>query len=397
MSEMNRLPWILLLLASLASSCVTQFVPEISGDEYAIVIEGQVTDRNEVYEVRISWSQPLNPTGPQPSISNYDVTVADDAGNEFPFIHAGGGLYLSDSLHFNSVTGRKYRLLVEGNGHTYESDYMELIPVPEIDSLDAEFEYNEFYYPGQLTPGYQVNVNAYDPTGECRFFRWDFTETWEFRIPWRYHTIINRICWKSANSTDINIKSTSVLAESRITNQPVTFITGETDRLTARYSILVRQYSLNEEEFIYWENIRKVAFDAGGLYDVVPSSIPSNIQCTDDPAIKVLGFFSVSGVAEQRLFIENFDLRFPNFYESCPFDTILVNQWNPDIHKDIYILTEWTPDPPTNVVPPLIYYVLSRKRECVDCSLNGTTTMPEYWNQPGYKKVYHTLFNDREK
>ena len=71
-----------------------------------------------------------------------------------------------------------------------------------------------------------------------------------------------------------------------------------------------------------------------------------------------------------------------------------MSQWNPIIHKDIYILTEWTPDPPTNAVPPLIYYVLSRKRECADCSMNGTTTMPEYWNQPGYKKVYHTLFDE---
>ena len=389
MGEMNRLTWILLLLASLAASCVTQFVPEISGEEYAIVIEGQVTDRNEVYEVRISWSQPLNFNSPLPPIGNFTVTVADDAGNEFPFINAGGGLYLSDSLHFNSVAGRKYRLLVEGNGHTYESDYMELIPVPQIDSLDAVFEYNESYYPGQLTPGYQVKVNTYDPTGDCRFFRWDFTETWEFRLPWNHPTILNRICWKSANSTAITIKSTSVLAESRITGQPVTFITGETDRLTAKYSILVRQYSLNEEEFIYWENIRKVSFDAGGLYDVVPSSIPSNIYCLDDPAVKVLGFFSVSGVAEKRLFLENYNLRFPDFYQSCPFDTILVSQWDPTVHKDVYILKEWSD------VPPLpVYYILSRKIECVDCTMNGTNIMPDFWNDQGIKTVYHTLFNE---
>ncbi|MCU0378114.1 MAG: DUF4249 domain-containing protein [Bacteroidales bacterium] len=387
----------LFIVAFLAGSCVTQFMPEITGEQYAIVIEGQVTDRNEIFEVRISWSQPLNPTEPPPSISNFNVAVIDDAGNEYPFTHAGGGLYLSDSLQFRSLTGRKYRLQVEGDGHFFESDYMKLIPVPEIDSLDADLEYNEFYYPGQVTPGYQVYVNTYDPTGECIFFRWDFRETWEFRLPWNYHTIINRICWKSTDSKDINIKSTSVLAESRITDQPVTFITPETDRLTAKYSILVRQYSLNEEEFIYWENIRKVAFDAGGLYDVVPSSIPSNIYCIDDPAIKVLGFFSVSGVAEKRLFIENYHFQFPAFYESCPFDTILVSLWDPIIYKDIYILTGWSPDPSTGDIPLLDYYVLSKRRECADCSMNGSTIMPDYWNQPGHKKVYHSLFNDKEK
>jgi len=393
---MKRPTLILLLVASMAASCVTQFIPEIDGEEYAIVIEGLVTDRDEVYEVRISWSDPLNPTSPPPPVSNFTVTVADDTGNEFPFAYSGGNLYISDSSQFRSVPGRSYRLLVEGNGHFFESDYMELVPVPVIDSLNALFEYNEFYNPGQLTPGYQISVNTFDPTGECRFYRWDFIETWEFRLPWNYRTIINRICWKSATSDVINIKSTSVLDESRITGQPVTFVTSETDRLTAKYSILVRQYSLNETEFIYWENVRKVAFDAGGLFDVIPSSIPGNIYCTDDPAIKVLGYFSVSGVAEKRLFLENFNLQFPDFYESCPFDTILVNQWNPIVHKDIYILTEWTPDPPTNAVPPLIYYVLSRKRECADCSMNGTTEMPGFWNDPGLKTVYHTLFNDEE-
>ena len=388
---MKRPNLILLLFASLAASCVTQFIPEINGEEYSIVIEGMVTDRNEVYEVRISWSDPLNPTSPPPPVSDFTVTVADDAGNEFPFVYSGGNLYISDSLQFRSVPGRSYRLMVEGNGHFFESDFMELVPVPEIDSLNAGFEYNEFYNPGQLTPGYQISVNTYDPTGECRFYRWDFSETWEFRLPWNYRTIINRICWKSANSEEINIRSTSVLDESRINGQPVTFVTAETDRLTAKYSILVRQYSLNESEFIYWENVRKVAFDAGGLFDVIPSTIPGNIYCTDDPAIKVLGYFSVSGVAEKRLFLENFNLRFPDFYESCPFDTILVNQWDPTVHKDVYILKEWS-----DVPPEPIYYILSRKKECVDCTMNGTNKIPDFWNDQGRKTVYHTLFNDEE-
>ena len=265
---MKRVTSILILILSLTAGCVTQFIPEIRGDEYTVVIEGLLTDRLERYQVRISWSTPLNPNYPPPSLGDFLVSVEDDAGNEFIFSNAGGGLYLSDSLEFKAVPGRKYKLRVEGHDHLYESEYMELIPVPEVDSIFADLEYNEFYRPGEITPGYQVYINSFDPTGECRFFRWNFTETWEFHLPYTYRTIINRICWKSASSVDINIKSTSVLTESRISNQPIAFITTETDRLMVKYSILVEQYSLSEEEFIYWENIRKVTYDAGGLYDV---------------------------------------------------------------------------------------------------------------------------------
>ena len=107
--------------------------------------------------------------------------------------------------------------------------------------------------------------------------------------------------------------------------------------------------------------------------------------------------FSVSlPYRRRRLFLENIYERFPDFYATCAFDTILVTQWDPIVHKDIYILKEWTPDPPTNRVPPLIYYVLSRKRECVDCAMNGTNEMPEYWNQPGQQKIFHSLFNEED-
>ena len=155
-------------------------------------------------------------------------------------------------------------------------------PVPAIDLVYAGPEYNEFYYPGESTYGYQVYLDSHDPSGECRYFMWTFAETWEIRTPFRYPTIINRICWKSATSTDINILSTTALTESRVTGHPITFITTETDRLIVKYSILVRQYSVTEEEFTYRDNLKKTVFEAGGLYDAIPGTITGNIRCTDN-------------------------------------------------------------------------------------------------------------------
>ena len=390
---MKRLTEILLIILTAGTGCVTIFYPDISEEEQSIVIEARVTDRNETHEVRISWLQPLfSEVYDPPPASGFMVSVLDDAGNEYLFRNAGGGRYLSDSTEFLATAGRKYKLHVEGDGHTYESDFVEMKPVPPIDSVYAGPEYNEFYYPGESTYGYQVYLDSHDPSGECRYFMWTFAETWEIRTPFRYPTIINRICWKSATSTDINILSTTALTESRVTAHPITFITTETDRLIVKYSILVRQYSVTEEEFTYRDNLKKTVFEAGGLYDAIPGTITGNIRCTDNPATPVLGFFGVSAVSEERLFIENVYTQFPDFYAYCPIDTILASLYDPAVYgPDVYILDEWlVPDTP-------LKYVLTIHRECIDCSVTATVIMPDYWDAPGQKKTYHSLFDEAKR
>jgi hypothetical protein len=38
---------------------------------------------------------------------------------------------------------------------------------------------------------------------------------------------------------------------------------------------------------------------------MIPSSIPSNISCIDDPNEKVLGYFSVSARSSKKIFIKD--------------------------------------------------------------------------------------------
>ena len=390
---MKRLTEILFILLFAGTGCVTQFYPEIGEEDQSIVIEARITDRPGPYEVKISWSQPLfsDSFNPGPA-DGYRVSVIDDAGGEYLFSGFGGGRYLSDAGEFTATAGRKYKLHVEGADHIYESDFVEMKPVPAIDSVYAGPEYNEFYRPGESTYGYQVYVDSHDPSGECRYFMWTFEETWEVRTPFNYRTIINRICWKSAISTDINILSTVALTESRVTKHPVTFITTETDRLIVKYSILVKQYSISEEEFTYQDDLRRTIFEAGGLYDAIPGAVVGNIRCTDSPSTTVLGFFGVSAVSEERLFIENVYTQFPDFYAYCPIDSIRASDYDPKNYgPGVYILGEW-------FEPPLpIYYILTIHRECIDCAMSGSPVKPYYWDIPGQKKVYHSLFDEDKR
>lgn len=387
---MNKKLIILFMALIVTGGCIVQFVPEFNEENPYLIVEGLITDQKEAYQLRLSWTFPLNAPYTYNPVNGFIISVTDDEGNRYFFEDRGDGTYLSDPGAFQGVPGRKYALHIEGNSHIYESESMELMPVPPVDSVYAFREENEFYHPGKTTTGFQVYADSRDPDDLCRFFRWEFEETWEFKIPWDYSAIVNRVCWKSAASNNINIKSTSALSESRVSRQPILFISTETDRLLRKYSILVKQYSLNEKEFIYWENLKKTTEEVGGLYDIVPSSVSSNIICVDDPSQKVLGYFRVSSVATSRLFIEDVQMRFPDFYAYCPFDTILVSNYDPIVHRNVYILREWSEIP-----PDVYYYILSAKKECVDCTLSGSGVKPDYWDLPDQKTLFHSLFDEK--
>jgi hypothetical protein len=249
---------------------------------------------------------------------------------------------------------------------------MEMRTVPRIDSLYYEkvviSERNEY---SGAKEGSQVYLNALDPQGLCKFYRWDYSETWKFRLP---YMVPNNTCWITNNSNEINIKSTSVLTEDRISRFPLKFISNETDRLAVRYSILVNQYSLNEDEYIYWEKLQSISEEVGSLYDITPSSIPGNIFCIEDPAEQVLGYFSVSAKTSKRIYIDDNFSGLINYYSTCPYDTIYGTGAIPNLNSAVWVIEE-----NLYAMPP--YRILTEQKYCADCTTRGTTTMPAFWEE----------------
>jgi hypothetical protein len=39
--------------------------------------------------------------------------------------------------------------------------------------------------------GCRIYVDSFDPSGKCLFYRWDYAETWEYRIPF---IVTNKTC-----------------------------------------------------------------------------------------------------------------------------------------------------------------------------------------------------------
>lgn len=368
---------ILASLLLLLNGCITQFVPKTNEDKELLVVEGLITDQPGANTIKLSKSLPLG-TGniPNPA-GGCVVTISDDIGNIFSLTETIAGTYTTDPSKFQGEIGRFYTLHIRTNfantNLNYESYAMEMKHVPSIDSLYYEKVILEERSGINTQEGCQVYLNTYDPSNQCKFYRWEYSETWEFHIP--YIAVPNRICWLSNNSNVINIKNTSALNEARIDQYPLNFISNITDRLLIKYSILVNQYSLNEVEFQYWEKLQNISAKVGGLYDIIPSSVPSNVYNLDDPNEKVLGYFSVSACSSKRIFIKDHfaGVVSPYTNEACLRDTIFGDEPIPnlDIYNWILII---------HSVPPPPYKVITDNRFCADCTVRGTLTEPDFWN-----------------
>ena len=359
----------IVLFIALAAACTTQFFPDGDENPELLVVEGLITDQNRVYRIKLSRSTPIGTPLARKIVKGANVTITDEKGAVTTLKELLPGTYSTDSTQFRGRIGGRYSLKVKINNSNYETDYIEMKPVPPIDSL--------YYEKVVITPskdsmyieeGCNIYIDAYDPGNKCLYYRWDYVETWEYRIP---YSVANQICWITERSDEILIKNTSVYSQARVTKYPIIFVTDETDRLKVKYSILVNQYSLDESEYDFWEKVQSVSENVGNLYDITPATITGNIRCTTDPGEIVLGYFSVSAVTQKRLFVVDEFLGLPTFYSYCATDTIFG-----DLPEGLNS-TYWIIEDYANEIPPT--YVITTFRECADCTTEGTKVKPPFW------------------
>jgi len=362
-----------LVFLILIGSCISKFIPEVTADQNIIVVEGIITDQPGQKVIKISTSTPLGERSTPKPLTGCNVSLSDDAGNNIYMNEISEGSYATPA-DFLAVVGRSYTLHIKTSSNhynkSYESTPVLMKPVPQIDSL--------YYQKVVLTrasdgvpsaEGCQIFVTTHDPLNSCRYYRWEYVETWEFELP---YYVKNRKCWVTNNSTQINIKTSSSLSEDRIDKMPLNFITNESDRLNIKYSILVNQYSLTEQEFNYWDKLKNTVEQVGSLYDIIPTSIPGNIRCIENPAENVLGYFSVSAVKSKRLFIDDRFRGMVNLYTLCENVAVGYNDSIPGLDVTRWIII-WHPEPAPG------YKILTYSKGCADCTVRGTIIKPDFW------------------
>jgi hypothetical protein len=307
------------------------------------------------------------------------VSILDAHGTTYTLTDtANTGIYTSAPLTLD-VTGQYSISITTSDGQKYASDAVPCRQTPPIDSIF-------WRQPGDLT----VYAATHDPTGNTRYYRYDYAETWEHdaQLKTVWGVSGNRIfatdstnqktqCWTTAPSTNVLIATSTALAQDVVPAYPLVTIPQGDPRIDIRYSILVHQYALTEDAYNYWLLIQKTSQDVGTLFDLQPTQLVGNIHCLTTPSQPVIGFISASTVQQQRIFIINTYLN--NWSHNQPAfgcDTTIIPQNEPDQLVYNYPDTFYAP----------WYFITSSQllvlasRSCLDCTLlGGTNIKPSFW------------------
>ena len=391
----NRFIFIATMLLFLTASCIQRFDPEIkSTDAVKYVITGQVNSGDDVQRINIGTSSPISKPEIIP-VTGCSVKIIDAKGNEYPATDVWSGNYDVTIPKSELVPGNAFKvdILIPGGTHII-SDFDQIQSGPPVDSVYYEVQSLPTSSPVEFTDGIQFYVDLNAGNYTCRNYRYDVVETYEYHtkypIEWWYNGRLRHtsppdsskmVCWRTSTLRDVYMISTKELAENTYKKYPLNFVDNQSSaRLVYGYSLLVRQYTMSDEAFKYWEKIRVNSQEQGGLYESQPMSIKGNLHNVTNPDQDVLGFFSATTVSQKRIFVKDVPDLPIEFVFNCVIGELPWGglQGTDPVKYPIYLPQRsiWIDDQWVST-----YDLLSIDHECVDCTatVGGTIVKPDFW------------------
>ncbi|MEZ5107055.1 MAG: DUF4249 domain-containing protein [Draconibacterium sp.] len=367
-------------------------MPKTVKYDYSVFIEALVTDEpGFLPEVRISTTVPLpnskeSEISEQPEpINNAEVFLVCDDGSEYEFNQPDEfdqeSLYLLSDSSFITETGKSYKLVIYLDGETLESDFEKLAEPSPIDSLGYVVKTQKQTEDGTTEQGYQFLVSNHNDNPAPSYYRWIPDATFYFFVPyvssfiWNgqelvpYSSANEKACWKNKNINGIYVSTTEGLSQNSIIKAPLHYESQYGDELTNIYSLHVKQLTISESCYNFWNEISKMIYESGGLFERQPFRVSGNITCTSNPDFSVIGIFEVAGTSEYRAYFRT-PREFPVWWNNCHL-TITNTQDNP--------LENLPPGSFVKFDPETFEYTTSSEG-CFDCTMKGgTTTKPPFW------------------
>lgn len=315
-------PVTLLLLFSFFSltGCIEQYYPD---DEVlksgTLVVQAHLNTRPGEQTLIISRSSPLvYPEFDPLSGCLVEVFSMDGDSRKFEEREAGNYAFDHDDSFFQN--NKEYRLVfITPEGRQYESEFEKIHPVSDINAIYYELEDHPSSDKSVTEEGVQIYVDFEIEKEKAEYLRWQVTETYEIQNPGYKARIFDvdyrlkdlpdssswRTCWITLGVPEIYTLDLRNVEGETFKKLPLNYVNNETRRLNIRYSLLVEQMSLSQSAFHYWNELAKNSQSGGSLFDSQPALSPGNICNVDDEHELVIGFFSISGVTGERIFIED--------------------------------------------------------------------------------------------
>jgi len=318
----------ILLIFLAAPRCKEPYLPSaIQNNVNLLVIDGTVVSGNGINTITLSKTKNLNDFAPTMKVTDAQVSVISVSGVEYNFVNLGDGRYQSENLLLDST--QQYQLkVVTTDGNEFRSAVNSVRSSPPIDSVQWV----------QDTLGVQIYVNSSDPSNNTKYYRWTYEETWQYESfansTLEYNNgdpilrpVENQIynCWLTQNSSTIEVYTTSRLSSDLVYKYPLALIPTGSEKLSKKFSILVKQYALSQEAYNFWENLKKNTEELGTIFDLQPFTELGNIRCVNNPSVKCIGYISFTTAQESRIFIDKrevFNWNYYPYYGACARDTL---------------------------------------------------------------------------
>jgi Domain of unknown function (DUF4249) len=414
---------ILGLLVILSSSCVEEI--EISTNaEFESLLVVEATISNELINQKVLLSRSMlleNGFNPIPE-SNATVVIKDSNGNVYTFQENELGEYLS-AKSFGAQPNLDYSLEIStSDGKQYSSSKMKLTQTTLMDNLYFERGFNE-----NENEGISVFIDAFDPLGSSKYYRFEYEETYkviaplyspkeliasevifplpagtldlfdlqsviDFLVDLQFRPKQEQICYNTVTSNTILITSTTDLFEDRLDKFRVRFINRDNYIISHRYSIKVRQYVQSREAYVFYKTLKSFSDSESLFSENQVGFIEGNVFSVNDQKERVIGFFEVSSVDEKRIFFNYKDLfpdeGLPPYYTSCDnffmpallvedFAHNLISSPLLDALNEGFQYYDKTNDENPNPFEHAPFILVLEP--CGDCTVLGSNERPDFW------------------
>jgi len=364
------------------TGCIMPFEPVgMSETGGILVVEGMIMESGTTIKLSRTISLYNNSSASFPGVPGARIKVIDDENNviavtELQMID--GKTIYSVPGEITFIPGTKYAIDIQIEEKHYQSAFISPVRTPEIDEITWRKNVN-----GSM----DIMVSTHAPDSQTEYYRWAFEEDWEIKsaafsslwydiatgaiIEHNLFTSNNKYyCWASNKSKSIILGTSDRLMETTIKNKVIHNFPDNNTRFSYLYSILVRQYGIDKDAFMYFDNLQKNIETSGSLFAPVLTEIRGNITCLSDADEPVIGYIVATNEVATRIFINMEDIEGEDQYGCGNTRNFtrdqFANMFALGYNIEFYNSTAG-------------YYVCQRVR-CLDCMMRGgTKNKPDFW------------------
>ncbi len=393
---------LILCCCSLIYTCIEPIEFTTNSFNTNLVVNSIITDEFKTQKIELSRTIPIDSLNLSPE-KDANVSIVDDTGLTYNFKENGAGVYTSIN-QFAAQADRKYTLNIETkDGNKYVSSPQPVPAKSTIKEITAGIENNSL----TQKPEFLFKVSSDITTNTGQYYRYEYDETYKIRTPlWNPRKIVIisdtipykfdlvqkdplidgvGFCFPNKQSKAVFLTETVSLAQDQVIGFPLRQIPIESYIVGIRYSILVKQYVLNQNTYNFYSLMEKFSDPDDIFSQTQVGNIPSNISSVNNPEQdKVIGFFEVSSVSKKRLFVNRKDFTESPFinYELL---ALCTERREPQIVDDFnrspllnHLRIGWVYQTDSETPDPNRPYRLTIKI-CGDCTHLGPAKTPDFW------------------